>query len=109
MARLTKLGRLLDKMLDNPESWTLYGTQDVIRHSASGWFLKVTLEHELEFPNWPALTNEDKAALYPKAVAVKKHLGTKKTTDGYNKDRNRRYRNRRHIYNSIIRSVMGVE
>lgn len=109
MARLTKLGKLVDKMLDNSEGWTLYPPQDMLRHSTSGWFLKVTVECDLDFPNFPALTKVDKAALYPKARALKERLQTERTYEAYAADRNKRYRNRKHIYNNIMRSVLGIE
>ncbi len=110
MARLTKLGKLVDKMLDNPDAWELHDiAKDGLKHKASRWYMRVSNEQDLEFPPYKAFSVADKKHLFPKAKALLQDIKGKEAKEAVKLERNIRYHNRKLIYNTMMKSIMGIK
>lgn len=108
--RLSKLGTLLDKMLDQADSWELHphaGHHRLILYKNTGHTLELK-DKTIDFM-MPCLTEYDNEILYPKGAEIYKQLtnGTKKSAD--KRESSRRSKFRTETYRSIMRSIMGVD
>lgn len=109
--RLSKLGKLVEKMLEQEDSWALYkgAVGAHLKHTPSSWVIRVEPGSLFDFPNFPSLSPTDQEHLYPLAKEVwDKKMGDRNKVDTA-AQRNIRYNNRKHIYSSIMRSVLGVD
>lgn len=111
-SRVSKLGQLLSKMLDNEDGWEIYtsGSDTYLRHKASNWYLYMTTPatKQFDFANHECLTPADIAHNEPKARAILAKMTKQNEDERYRASMKKKQTTRRAIYQHIIHRVMGI-
>lgn len=112
-SKLSNLGIMLDKMLNNPDEWIVclsYRRKIVLRHPRGDIGLDVTYKHCFDVEGRAVLTLDDRETLWPKvADIVSKQTGIPYLEFDNRCTEQTRARNRKKYFNEIMASIMEID
>lgn len=110
--RLTKFGQLIDKMLDNEENWEIYENsyENSLKYKPLHYvFLCVEDENSFDLTYAPCFTNDDKAILYTKALALHDKMNKKESKPVKDPQKKQKQKNRTRYHRMILKDIMGIK
>lgn len=113
---MTKMGKLLLKMLENPEHWEryAYGARQgtiLLLHKPSQWVFEFTDEDHTDVPQYPCLSSADRKVIYPVGRNVWENLPREPFGVGnntYRVSKERKQVNQDHVFKQVMAGIMQV-